>query len=98
MFDINLYLQLCKEYGVQAADIQEGSIIVDSKTPEIDYIVETIWDELEDIPINLEDETLDEDFYIWEKGDDKYEDVWRWFDVHHSKGVAYLVNEYEGKD
>ncbi|QUH21775.1 hypothetical protein [Alkaliphilus sp. B6464] len=62
-----------------------------------DEEIEDIWDHLGDIPID-EDECLDDNYFIWTKGSDKYEDVWRWFDSNHSKGVAYLVNDYKGKN
>ena len=53
-------------------------------------VVEELWDNLADVPIDPETEELDEPYYIWPKGTDK-EDIWHWFDEHHSKGVAYLL-------
>lgn len=53
-------------------------------------VVEELWDNLTDVPIDPETEELDEPYYIWPKGTDK-EDIWHWFDEHHSKGVAYLL-------
>ena len=55
-----------------------------------DAVVEELWDNLSDIPINPETEELDEPYYIWPKETDK-EDIWHWFDEQHSKGVAYLL-------
>lgn len=55
-----------------------------------DVVVEELWDNLADVPIAPETEELDEPYYIWPKGTDK-EDIWHWFDEHHSKGVAYLL-------
>lgn len=55
-----------------------------------DVVVEELWDNLADVPIDPETEELDESYYIWPKGTDK-EDIWHWFDEHHSKGVAYLL-------
>lgn len=55
-----------------------------------DVVVEELWDNLADVPIDPETEELDEPYYIWPKGTDK-EDIWHWFDEHHSKGVAYLL-------
>ena len=55
-----------------------------------DVVVEELWDDLADVPIDPETEELDEPYYIWPKGTDK-EDIWHWFDEHHSKGVAYLL-------
>lgn len=55
-----------------------------------DVVVEELWDNLADVPIDPETEELDEPYYICPKGTDK-EDIWHWFDEHHSKGVAYLL-------
>lgn len=55
-----------------------------------DVVVEELWDNLTDVPIDPETEELDEPYYIWPKGTDK-EDIWHWFDEYHSKGVAYLL-------
>lgn len=55
-----------------------------------DVVVEELWDNLADVPIDPDTEELDEPYYIWPKGTDK-EDIWHWFDEHHSKGVAYLL-------
>ena len=55
-----------------------------------DVVVEELWDNLTDVPIDPETEELDEPYYIWPKGTDK-EDIWHWFDEHHSKGVACLL-------
>ena len=37
---------------------------------------------------------LDRDWQGWYKGTD-VETIWYWFDEHHSKGVGWLMNEYE---
>lgn len=62
-----------------------------------DREVEKLWEELEDVPV-YEDEKyrmcLDIDWQGWCKGTN-VEDIWYWFDEHHSKGVGWLVNEYE---
>lgn len=55
-----------------------------------DVVVKELWDNFADVPIDPETEELDEPYYIWPKGTDK-EDIWHWFDEHHSKGVAYLL-------
>ena len=53
-----------------------------------------MWNELEDIPID-EEECLDVDWQGWNKGTHR-EEIWHWFDERHSKGVGWLMNEYEG--
>lgn len=62
-----------------------------------DREVENLWDELGDIPV-YENEyyelCLEVDWQGWGKGTD-VETIWHWFDKHHSKGVGWLMNEYE---
>lgn len=58
-----------------------------------DKEVEKLWDELEDVPID-ENECLDVDWQGWRKGTNR-EEIWHWFDEQHSKGVGWLMNEYE---
>lgn len=60
-----------------------------------DAEIEKLWDELEDVPID-EDECLDVDWHSWSKGTHR-EEIWHWFDEHHSKGVGWLMNERETK-
>ena len=63
-----------------------------------DREVEKLWDEFEDVPMELgEDyrEYLAMDWQGWSKGTWK-EDIWVWFDEHHSMGIGWLMNEYEG--
>lgn len=48
--------------------------------------LENLWDEFADVPID-EDECIDEDFYIWGKGTDKYH-IWHWFDDKCPNGLA----------
>lgn len=58
-----------------------------------DEELEKMWDELGDVPVD-EDECLDIDWQGWDKGTYR-EEVWDWFDKQHSKGVGWLMNEYE---
>lgn len=57
-----------------------------------DSKVEKLWDKFVDVPMNPETECIEEDFYIWPNGTYR-EDIWRWFDANHSKGVYYLLYE-----
>lgn len=61
-----------------------------------DNEIERLWEELTDVPIN-EDECLDVDWQGWSKGTHR-EEIWHWFDEHHSRGVAWLMYEYESKE
>jgi hypothetical protein len=61
-----------------------------------DAELEAQWRELEDAPFDESDESpsgliLAEKWREFPKGTDR-EDIWRWFDDRHSKGVAYLIH------
>lgn len=58
-----------------------------------DKEIERLWDELEDVPTD-ENECIDIDWHGWSKGTHR-EEIWYWFDEHHSKGVGWLMNERE---
>lgn len=57
---------------------------------ERDAALEKLWAELEDIPMNPETECLEAPILDFPAGTFR-EDIWRWFDERHSKGVAYLM-------
>lgn len=62
---------------------------------ERDSVLERLWAQLSDIPLDPETEVLEEPFLLFGKGTPR-EDVWQWFDERHSKGVAYLL--YHGTE
>lgn len=51
--------------------------------------LEIIWEEFSNIPINIDDEIL-EDFYHWKKGTYRF-DIWHWFDEKLPNGIAEWV-------
>ncbi len=51
--------------------------------------IRELWKQFEDIPID-EDECIDEDFHIWEKGTPR-EEIWHWFDENSESGVHKLL-------
>lgn len=55
-----------------------------------DKLVESLWKLFEDIPMNPETECMEESFMGWPAGTHR-EEIWHWFDAHHSKGVHYLL-------
>jgi len=55
-----------------------------------DEVLEEIWAQFVDIPVDPETDCLLEPFMGWDKGISK-EEVWHWFDRRHSKGVGYLL-------
>ena len=64
-----------------------------------DALLEEMWDELEDVPVYENEKyqlCLDVDWQWWKRGTD-VETIWHWFDEQHTKGVGWLMNEYESK-
>lgn len=57
-----------------------------------DTELENLWNSLVDVPMN-ENEQLEDDWFIFPKGTDK-EEIWHWFDEQYSKGVSYLLYEF----
>ena len=68
---------------------------------ERDAILELLWKQFEDVPMNPETEKIEAPFLHLPMNDEDYlvyfdigtprEDIWHWFDERHSKGVAYLL-------
>ena len=62
-----------------------------------DTLLELMWQDLSDVPFNEDrgtgDLLLADEWAGFEKGSAR-EEIWEWFDDAHSKGVAYLLNEY----
>ena len=65
-----------------------------------DENVERWWEELADVPFDdpgpEADMVLAEDWGQFEKGT-KREEIWQWFDEHHSRGVAFLMHGEAGQ-
>lgn len=55
-----------------------------------DEVLEFLWERLSDVPVD-DDGCLMDCFMIYEVGTDR-EEIWHWFDEHHSGGVATLMN------
>lgn len=81
-------------------DNDEYVVFVDVESTDIprrDREIEQLWDALEDVPVYEDVDgrlCLDVDWHLWHKGTN-VEETWRWFDEHHSRGVGWLMNEYE---
>lgn len=57
----------------------------------IDKNVETLWEEFQSVPVD-HNGNLKAVWYAFPKGTNK-NDVYDWFNRHHSKGLAYLMEE-----
>ena len=89
--------------GLTSKDLQDfiANDFITIKMNLQDKEMESLWEELEDIPF-IEDEDgrlildSDESWHNFEPGTTK-EEIWHYFDINHSKGINYLVNEYGTK-
>ncbi|MBD5130300.1 MAG: hypothetical protein HDT43_10350 [Ruminococcaceae bacterium] len=55
-----------------------------------DEALENLWEKLIDIPMDAETESIKQPFLQFPKGTSR-DTIWHWFDVRHSKGIAYLL-------
>ena len=55
-----------------------------------DVEIEKAWNDFADVPMNPETEEIEQDFMHFPAGTNR-EEIWRWFDKNHSKGVAHLL-------
>ena len=65
-----------------------------------DKALEQKWLELADVPFDEDDEgrlILSEDWWNFPAGTER-EDIWQYFDKHHSKGVHWLLYDFNGDD
>lgn len=61
-----------------------------------DDLLKRRWLELADVPIGYGDPEhpdgkLEAGWFVFDAGDDRIEDVWRWFDERYPGGVAALM-------
>ena len=71
---------------MQNMDEELYQMVTDAQT-------EKLWAKLTDIPFDEDPEgrmLLSEDFALWKAGTER-EEIWEWFDEHHSKGVGWMM-------
>lgn len=56
-----------------------------------DQRLEKMWDTLTDVPVDPYTDRIEEQFMHFPAGTER-EEIWKWFDERHSKGVVYLLN------
>lgn len=61
----------------------------------IDKNVEVLWKEFQSVPVDRNG-NFKTTWYAFPKGTNKNE-VYRWFERHHSKGLSYLMEEVKKK-
>ena len=62
-----------------------------------DEKLEKLWAEFADVPMDPETETMEGEFLDFPIGTPR-EDIWRWFDERHTKGVYHLLYQTGGVD
>ena len=70
---------------------------VKTRQNELDSIVEKLWVALEDVPFiegKNRELILDGEYLDFPKGTTR-DKIWHWFDDMYSKGVAYLINDFD---
>ncbi|MBO5918727.1 MAG: hypothetical protein J6Q14_08185 [Oscillospiraceae bacterium] len=75
------YEKACLDYQYDA--FMDEDHLTDSE-------VEELWSALDDVPMNPETERMEKPFLIFPAHTER-EEIWKWFDKHHSKGIAYLL-------
>ena len=57
---------------------------------ERDQHLECLWNQFSDVPMDPKTEKMCEPFLHFPQGTDR-EEIWKWFDERHSKGVVFLL-------
>ena len=99
--DKNNFLEIMETYPAIKNYVEKKWDLLKEKSLQLDKKMESLWEELEDIPF-IEDEKgrlildTNESWHNFEPGTTKAQ-IWHYFDINHSKGINYLVNEYKSK-
>lgn len=90
-------LGLVQDYGSDLEDLFDDPADGNPKESCLkDSTIESLWEEFADVPMNPYTECMEEDFMFFKAGTYR-EDIWKWFDKHHSKGVYWLLYCMEGE-
>lgn len=88
--DSSLICLDCEDLSYHYEEAME-TLLAEETPAERDKHLESLWAELADVPMSPETETMEAPFYFFSSGTSR-DDIWRWFDQHHSKGVAHLLH------
>lgn len=77
-------------------DIFEGLDYIET-VAERDELLEELWEQFGDVPMNPETEKMEARFLCFPTGTER-EEIWRWFDARYSTGVAGLLYKHGGDD
>ncbi len=62
-----------------------------------DSRLEEWWHDFSDVPMNPETKQMEVEFLHFPAGTDR-EEIWKWFDERHSKGIYYLLYGEQNTD
>lgn len=102
MMQMETQLICRKEYRIHMKNANITTANEELETPEptlqdtIDKNVETLWKEFQNVPVDRNG-NLKTAWYAFPKGTNK-NTVYDWFNRHHSKGLAYLMEEVENNE
>lgn len=106
-FELSANNKVLDEYSQKELEYLQDQGVIDKVNDEdntyklsqeyLDIYLEKKWKELEDIGFKEVDseQILDEQYWDFEKSITTNEDIWHYFDDNYSKGVHYLLYEYE---
>ena len=84
-----LFIESNFKFNWERIVIQNADAEIEMEFTTQDELVEAMWKTLTDVNID-EDECIEQNWFIFPIGTYR-EDIWHWFDEHHSKGVGYLL-------
>lgn len=89
IFDIHIKSSWLRRIKTHKAPLRKVAKRVKNKSGLKEMTIaelEKMWEELEVIPINNNDE-IESDFFLWEKGTSRFE-IWHWFDEKLTNGLV----------
>lgn len=95
---VTLINELNKKLTIEEIEIHLNRISISKNIDEFekssrDKLIEKLWGLFSNGCVD-EDDNIDEEFFIWKKGSSRYS-IWGWFNNYYSKGVRYLIYEFE---
>lgn len=89
------YELFCRQFKWERIVIQNADAEIEMEFKTQDELVEKMWETLTDVNID-ENECIEQNWFIFNAGTDR-EEIWYWFDEHHSKGVVWLMYDRDRK-
>lgn len=88
-----LFIEADWKFNWERIIIQNTDAKIEMEFKTQDELIEAIWKTLTDVNI-YEDECIEQNWFAFPIGTYR-DDIWHWIDERHSKGIGWLINEYE---